>query len=82
MNIEQIQTVFEHCGLSSLGDKLAFKLWLKGFGEKADESTLEEFLLTYDIKDESVWLVDEFLYHFDIYKTVIKSFEGQTFLYM
>lgn len=82
MNIEEIQIVFEQCGLGSLGNKLGFKLWLKGLGDKTDQKTLEDFLLTYEIKDEDIMLVDEFLYHFDIFTTVVKSFEGHPFLYM
>lgn len=76
MNKEDIQSVFEQCGLGTLGDELAFKLWIKGFGDKTDEDSLEEFLLAYEINENHSMLVDEFLYHFQNFSTVLKRFDG------
>lgn len=76
MNKEQIQTVFEQCGLGTLGNELAFKLWIKGFGDITDESTLEDFLMAYDISDNQSMFVDEFVFHFQIFNAILKSFEG------
>jgi hypothetical protein len=71
MNKEQIQTVFERCGLGKMGQDLSFKLWMKGLGEKCDEEMLEDFLSTYDFMDEHSLLADDFMFHFQIFRQVI-----------
>lgn len=69
MNKEQIQTVFDYCGLSKMGEVLSYKLWIKGLGESCDPDILENFLITYDLSDENIMLVDDFLFHFQIYRS-------------
>lgn len=83
MKKEEILAVFERCGHGKLGDDLSYKLWIKGFGETCDEETLEGFLLTYDFSDVPSILVDEFVFHFQIYQTVVRSFDMNfPFLYL
>ncbi|TKC18765.1 hypothetical protein [Robertmurraya kyonggiensis] len=76
MNKEQIQSTFDSCGLGKLGEDLSFKLWIKGLGENCDEDMLENFLIAYDFRDDSSMLADHFLYHFQVFKTVLKSWNG------
>lgn len=80
MNKEQIEDVFTRCGLGSLGEKLAYKLWVKGIGESCDEEMLEGFLLGFDVKDESTMLLDEFCFHLQLFQKVMNN-EGLRALY-
>lgn len=73
MNQEEIKDVFTKCGLGGLGEQLAYKLWLKGLGEKSNEETLEAFLLNFGIHEEDTVYADEFYFHFQIFQTVIKN---------
>lgn len=66
---EKILDAFYQQGLYQLGDKLAFPLWLKGY-EKLENKILEDFIVSFGIKDGEIYFVDEFLYHFQIYQTV------------
>lgn len=71
MNREQIQFVFDSCGLGKMGQVLSYKLWVRGLGERCDEEMLADFLTAYDFQDEHTILVDEFLFHFYIFRKVI-----------
>lgn len=73
MNKEQIQDVFNRCGLGKLGEKLSYKLWIKGIGEEYDEQSLEDFLLSYDLRDDCGMLADEFQYHLQIFLVVVRN---------
>jgi len=75
MNLEQIQAVFQRCGLGKMGKELSFKLWIKGIGESCDEEILEGFLISYDFRDDCRVLADQFEYHLNTYKTVLKSID-------
>lgn len=74
MNKNDIQTVFERCALGHIGESFAYKLWIQGFGDEVEEEILEDFLLSFDYRDESSIFVHEFLYHFATFKIVRKSF--------
>lgn len=71
MNKEQIQAVFDSCGLGKMGEPLSYKLWVKGIGKKYDEDILEGFLLSFDFMDEYNMPVDEFVYFLRIYEAVV-----------
>lgn len=73
MNQDEIKEVFTRCGLGGLGDQLGYKLWLKGFGDKSNEETLESFLLNFGFEEEDKLYADEFYFQFRIFQTVIKN---------
>ncbi|URM33672.1 hypothetical protein LLY41_04195 [Cytobacillus firmus] len=66
MEREQIEELFEESGYSGLNSKLAYKVWMTGAWDDADEDRIEAFLEAYSFEQEGI-ITGEFLYHYRIF---------------
>ncbi|PAE25535.1 hypothetical protein [Bacillus sp. 7894-2] len=66
MERDQIEELFEESGYPGLNSKLAYKVWMTGAWDDADEDRIEAFLEAYSFEQEGI-ITGEFLYHYRIF---------------